>query len=184
MYTGSKENIVIPVVVVVVIGLLVWVLGYNGEKVMSGKSYSNDTYGIAFNYPDNYVQTEKYVADPSTPHNAIVLYDSANLPAPTNGEGPTAIVFDFYSNSLSKTPLEKWVRNSPASNFNLGNKFLIQTRVAETPAVTYNWDGLYSGKSIVFEHKGFIVHASVTYMSETDKIKTDFDNLIANLTLK
>lgn len=183
-FSRPKASVFLVVVILLLVGVAFWIASRERPVVIDGKPYSSETYKIEFIYPDSYVIAERYVGDPSFPRNAVTLYAKDNLPNPSAGEGPTAINFDIYSNSLAKTPLETWVRQSPASNFNLGNRTLIPTTVDGKSAFTYNWDGLYLGKSVVFEHNGNIIHTSVTYMSEDDIIKYDFDRLISTIRLK
>jgi len=141
----------------------------------TSKIYSSVDYGISFTYPETYVLTERALGNGERSHHNITLMDreaAANIPQ--NGEGPTAITIDFIQNDIEKLSVRDWINNDSRSNFKLSpDGELISTTIAGKEALTYTWDGLYRGQSIVFAHKDAIVMYSVTYMTPGDKIVSD-----------
>jgi hypothetical protein len=148
------------------------------------KTYENAEYGIAFNYPDTYTLVEHAgSAAGGSLHHIVIADTEALAQAPQNGEGPTAITFDIYSHTATST--EAWIRSTPQSNFQLSpNGALTRVQVKGAEGYTYVWDGLYTGASVVFQHKSRIVMASVTTMSPTDPIATDFARILDSLELQ
>lgn len=141
----------------------------------TSKIYSNADYGISFTYPETYVLTERALGNGERFHHNITLMDreaAANISQ--NGEGPTAITIDFIQNDIEKLSIKDWINNDSRSNFKLSpDGELISTTIAGKEALTYTWDGLYRGHSIVFTHKDAIVMYSVTYMTLDDHIVSD-----------
>jgi predicted PurR-regulated permease PerM len=150
-------------------------------------TYSNDTYGVSFSYPDNYVVTERDMpGSAQRAHHSIVLMDkTAAENIPEGGEGPPTINVDIIQNNLDKQTPEQWIKNASISNYKLSpDGTIIEGEVAGVPSYTYTWDGLYRGESTVLEHKGNILMFSVTTLTPTDQIRYDFDGLLSSVTLK
>ena len=157
---------------------------YTGQATEpdGGKTYANASYGISFAYPDTYVLEEREVGNAERYHFAITLMDRiASENIPQNGEGPTSITIDIFQNNLDKLSTEAWVKGNSNSNFKLSaDGLLTSTTVAGREALHYTWDGLYRGESTVFAHKDNIVMLSVTYLSPTDTIVSNFANVLAS----
>ncbi len=150
------------------------------EPIFGAKIYSNTSEGIEFEYPKQYELTERAI---DSAHTAVTLIHKDNLPVPQNGEGPVAITVDVYR-YLGSMGAENWVRTSSNSNFQLSPDD--ELAVAErdgAEVVSYKWDGLYQGESVVFAHGDSIVMFSVTYQTPTDPIRIDFANLLATVKL-
>lgn len=184
-----------------IVGIIVGALGFSmiNSAVHRGSTitkqaggvdtYSNGTYGISFKYPDSYVLTEKDSGTPERNRHTITLISKADA-APMNassspaGEGPTSITLDFFQNNLDNQSITDWVKGNNASNFKLSDGVATPASVAGVPAITYTWDGLYGGNTIVFAHKNNIVMASMTYLTYQDDIWKDFGTLIQSLKLQ
>ena len=48
----------------------------------------------------------------------------------------------------------------------------------------YLWEGLYTGLSIAFQHKGNVIIFTGTYNSPSDQIVEDFEGIVASIMLK
>lgn len=157
-----------------------------GEAAPTMQTYMSPAYGIVFAYPDTYALQEREVGNGERYHYTITLIDKEALAnVPQNGEGPPAITIDIFQNNLDQLGIEAWVRGTSFSNFKLSPDGLISsTAVAGVPALTYAWDGLYRGESVVFAHNDNILMAGVQFLDRTDQIVTDFYSLLASLELK
>jgi hypothetical protein len=147
------------------------------------KTYYDEKYGIAFNFPDNYA-VQEHDSTEGTKHHTIVVGDEAALANPqANGETPPVITIDIYNNP-TKQSAEKWIKGNDFSNYKLsGNAILASTSVAGIPALAYPWDGLYQSTSIVFPNKGKMYMISVGYISPQDQIYKDFPKVVASIQL-
>ncbi len=139
------------------------------------QQYVSAEYGISFSYPESYVLSEQDApGNAMRRHHVITLMRKADLPLPTNGEGPPAISIEMYQNDLDKQTTEGWIRNTSASNFKLGEGRLAEITVAGLPALSYRWSGLYEGTSIVHAGPRWVYVLSVTYLEMGADIVQDF----------
>lgn len=175
----EKKALLALVALVVVTGAGIY--AYQSGLISFGnKTYSNSTYGISFEYPNTYALEERVI---DSAHHSVTLIQKDDLPVPQNGEGPTAITLDVFR-YLGTMGAENWARASANSNFQLspdGELGVAALNGAEV--VTYTWDGLYRGDSVVFVHGDNIVMFSGTYLTPEDAIRTDFSNLLATVKL-
>lgn len=144
------------------------------------RTYARSDFGIAFSYPKSYVLTER---EENGRYSIALIEHSALENTPEAGEGPTAITVELFENSGGESA-EAWVRSATSSNFHLSNQNLAAKTVAGASAVAYAWDGLYRGESVVFAHRGRIIMLSVTYLTEEDQIRGDFDAVINSIKLQ
>ncbi|MDP3958193.1 MAG: hypothetical protein Q8Q36_01870 [bacterium] len=148
-------------------------------------SYRNEAYGIEFTYPDGYVLDEKEVGNGERRHYNISLFEDTPfvrdlLAGKVLGtEAPPSISVDFYQNDLDNQALWAWIRGTNFSNWKLSDERYASTTIDGTEAVTYTWDGLYRGESVVFLHGGNVVMLSVTYHTPEDKLRSDFEETVA-----
>lgn len=184
-----RTAILIVLAATLLVGGYLWQNRSVESPVTEGRgeqTYTNETYGISFTYPGTYVLEERDVGNSERWHHVITLMDreaAANIPQ--NGEGPTAITIDFIQNDINTLSIGDWVANDSRSNFKLSpDGELIHTTIAGKEALTYTWDGLYRGQSIVFAHKNAIVMISVTHLSLSDQIRVDFSNFLSSLRLQ
>ncbi len=159
-------------------------------KAASMSTYRSVTYGISFEYPNSYELQEREVGNAERAHYSIVLIDKEALAnIPQNGEGPPTINVDIFQNNLDKTPIETWIRGTNYSNFKLSpDGVLASTTIAGKPAFSYVVDGLYRSDAIVFAHPGRagknnIIMLSVGSLTPKDRIRKDFENVVASITL-
>lgn len=136
--------------------------------------YENSDFGFRFEYPNRYKVEEKHLGNGERKHTSIVLLPKDFVP-PEGGEGPTTISVDIYQNNLDKQSIEAWIKGTAFSNYKLSDGKLTSLTIDGKEALTYTWDGLYRGQTIVFSHNDNIVALSVTYLSPEDQILKDFD---------
>lgn len=138
---------------------------------------------VRFQYSTSYILTEKEVGNAERTHYVITLVKASDAQNgdKENSEGPRAITFDFYQNKEKFTP-EQWVKQSAFSNFKLSpDGKLEQIPFAGGSAVSYRWDGLYSGQSLVTTTSGDILMISVTYDGDSDKRLEDYKKLLSTV---
>ena len=175
-------------VLVLLIGGSVWYMNRTSvaPSVEEGNVlYTNPTYNISFQYPDRYELREREVGTQERYHYSVTLIDKEAFPEiPQNGEGPPVIAVDVFQNDLDTLLIEQWVHGTNDSNFKLSpDDALTSTTVAGAPALSYTWDGLYRGKSVVLSHRDSIIVLSVQWLTEEDAIIKDFADLLTSLEL-
>lgn len=145
------------------------------------KTYYDERYGIAFNFPENYEISDR---DINAKHHTILIVDKvASSSVPADSEGPTAITIDIF-NSPSTLAADRWIKNTQESNYKLSNDAALATTTVSTiPAFAYPWSGLYQATSIVFPHASRIYMMSVTYDAPSDLIVKDFAGIVASVQL-
>lgn len=146
------------------------------------KTYYDERYGIAFNFPDNYVVEEHDAEGEGPARHTIVIGDKTAMEnAPQNGEGPPTITIDIFDNA-SKQGIEEWIKGSNFSNFKLSpDGVLTTTAVAGQEARAYVSDGLYRTTNIVFPHRTYMVMLSVGQMTPEDQIVKDFAIVVSSI---
>lgn len=150
------------------------------------KTYYDERYGIAFNFPDNYIVEEHPPAGgqtgEGTPQHTIVIGDKTAMEnLPENGEGPPTMAITIFDNP-AKEGTEKWIKGSNFSNYKLSpDGVLTTTAVAGTEALAYVTDGLYLTTNIVFPHRTYMVVLSVGQNSPEDQIVKDFARVVSSI---
>jgi hypothetical protein len=168
---------------VVIVGAIVLAVTRDGgsDRGANENTYVSNEYNFSFEYPLNYDLLEAAGTDSN--RYSIVLARMDNNPVPQNGEGSTAITVDIFDNP-SSTNAEEWVKGEMASNFNIATSGLEETTVDGIPALTYEWDGLYRGRSVAVSHDGSIILISGTYLEQSDPIYADFDEVVDSFELE
>ena len=197
----SQRNTYILIAAAVLVALVVGYISYRVHRAEPSTSgtvqaidngpvtallYTSDKYGISFNYPSSYSLTQRDVSDPKNKalnHHAITL-TSTSATVPNNGEGPTAITLDIYSNPKNGL-VQDWIKNTQNSNYHLAVDPTMQNAmIGGTNAYAYTWSGLYYGNSFVFAHKSYIMMAGVTFLSTDDAILNDFTQIMSTVKLR
>lgn len=178
------------VLILIMLGLLLFVdSDIKKAENEQHKVYSNPKYGISFEYPDNYFLKEGEAGNGERYHYNITLVEDTPgnremLSGKVAGEGPTAITVDIFQNNLDNLSVEQWIRTTSFSNFKLSDEKLGTTTVGGSAALSYSWDGLYRGDSLIFAHKENIVMLSATYLTAEDAILRDFSGIVSTFELK
>lgn len=187
----KKQNFIyVIIIMVVILGGLALFLNKNASSPIDNQTnnsdstltYTNSDLGFSFEYPGTYVVEERDLDTANRYHKSLVLMPVGYV-APVGGEGPTTINVDVYQNNLDKQSVELWVKGSAQSNYKLGDGVITPTAVSGVSALSYNWDGLYSGHTVVFAHAENIITVSETFLSPTDKIRSDFQLVINSFKL-
>ncbi len=155
-----------------------------GEPVTSLKTYISGSGNLTFNYPGYYVLEEREVAGGERGEQHLTLIKESELKREAS-EGPTSINIDIYQNDLDQLTTEQWIKNDARSNFKLSpDGKLSSTTLASRQALTYLWDGLYRGQTIALTTTKNVYTFSVTTLTATDKIKSDFEALLKTVDIK
>lgn len=156
-----------------------------GEEQSRMQTYSSDEYGISFSYPDSYTLTEIDVPGSALrEQHSIVLQRTEDLPAPEGGEGPPSITIDIYQNDLDSQTTEGWIRNTSQSNFKLGDMTLRETTIDGKDALSYRWDGLYSGTTVAIARPSWVYAFNVMYLEMGDPLVRDFVSIRDSVRLR
>ena len=158
------------------------------SEVLEFIEYRNDDVGILLSYrisPDGYMPIEPDMHESSSNDfvAGIVLVritdylDIQN--SPFRGGIPTINISIFTS---STTELHEWMSIKNEYVVDQGTKSLIQ--VDDTSAVLYNWEGLYTGETVLFEHNGYIVLLEgMSGQDVDDPYRIDFRNMLNTIEL-
>ncbi len=183
-------GILVLLIALALIGYFVYYSAEDGEDngMAASKTYSNQTYGVSFEYPPTYFLEERQMGATSTGryYSVILTEDNETNKAIregriTNTEGPPAITLDIHPNQ-NREFVSKWVTtNIQNSNWNLALGGMASTTVGGLPAVSYTWDGLYRGDSAVVATGTNIYMFSATYNSPEDITKRDFPGILSSV---
>ena len=171
---------ILLIIILIAVGVLGWfVYSYDQSVQVHNTSdnllFENKTYDISFVYPSKYTLSERDgITSDLQKYHEITLINKNDLPLPVNGEGPTAITIDVYSNDSSRYTAEEWARNAKESNLKLGEGRIATTTVFGLPAVSFRWSGLYEGTTIVLAKSDKIYAFNVTYLEMGAQIIQDF----------
>lgn len=174
----------------VVVSVCVWIYFFSSTPSPAFQTYRNEALGISFSYPTSYFMEEKQsrsgerdlyeiILTDDTPENRLVREGKA-----PGREGPPAISVSVYQNNLDKLSVDRWIATSGFSQFKLSPDGQISpvTISGTVAALRYRWSGLYEGQSVVFGGpRDTIVSASVTYLGVTDRIVSDFEEILKTM---
>ncbi|HEY4520811.1 MAG TPA: hypothetical protein VJL57_00225 [Candidatus Paceibacterota bacterium] len=152
------------------------------EEKAHSITYRNNTYGIAFQYPERYVMEENSAVDGNGySMHWITLFRSQDFPLPQNGERPPEITITIIE--MKGQSLFEWLKkgNSNYSPEDGMSSALASTTVSGVEAVHYTWSGLYEGETTAFLHKDNVVAVSVTYLSPEEEHVAVYRNLLQSL---
>ncbi|PIT92069.1 MAG: hypothetical protein COU08_04415 [Candidatus Harrisonbacteria bacterium CG10_big_fil_rev_8_21_14_0_10_42_17] len=147
------------------------------------KTYDSKQFGLRFLYPETYYLETRELGDGHRGHFSIVLTEDTEenrllregkLPG---REGPVAITVDLYQSPETLDPVA-WMKGFSFSNFKLSDGEYEERIVADKPAVSYSWDGLYQGDSVVVSHQDYVALFSVTHLTPYDPIRSFFSELM------
>lgn len=154
------------------------------------KEYVRMRDGISFSYPNTYYLEEKTINEAQRYHYEIILTEDNETNAQIRSgeigptEGPVAVTVSIFQNNLDKQSLVGFVTGTNNSNYKLATGPYASTTVAGTEALSYAWDGLYNGKSVVFAHRDNIIMLSVTHNGPQDPILDVFGTVVESIKLQ
>lgn len=153
-----------------------------GEGKQSMVPYQNQEFGISFEYPSGYYLKERNdVGALGVPQLSVLMVEDTQMHRDIiDGkvgatEGPTSIMVDAYQNPDQLSAVE-WAKQD--TNWKITSRELETLRVAGESAVSFTWDGLYQGKSIIVTKGTHAYVLSVTWNSPEDQILKDFDMVL------
>lgn len=170
----SKLGIVLGIIS---LGMLFFLSSQYREKdsqdLVKMKVYENYLYGFSFTYPDRYELTTKEESDDFQ----LVLVDKSEL-VQDRSEGPTSINVYIYKD----IEIRDWLKKNE-SNFNLAVAPATNIVFQGKEAITYEWDGLYRGKTLVFSWYRDVFVLTGTYLEKNDTRYKDFQNILDSFVL-
>lgn len=187
------------VTIVLILGLITGYVRHSlrdgGENVVPQEEPSTDatlfnyssSEGYTFSYPQSYVVIENPIEKNQGPDfqteslSLMTRTEYKNLMgSDVPREGPTSISIEVFENSRNLSA-GAWVETSPRSNFNREMGNYKNTTLAGETAVAYAWSGLYEGESVAVSYDKKMYIFSVTWMSQSDVIRSDFRDLLASV---
>ena len=187
--------------VIVIIALVVIVAGYfvfykksvpvaqqpipaQKDQTTDWKTYKNDKYGFEFKYPSTYLVK---IFEESTVRGRLfqVILNSIAMGEGEGGYGPLANISIGVWDNSSQLSLVGWASdeyNDSFSNYG-GDGFsdFKDRTLAGHKAISYSWDGLDQGKTVIIEDGKNIFLADTMASSNTDQVWQDFDGVISTL---
>lgn len=158
------------------------------EKKQTIASYTSVPAALSFEYPKGYYVLEKQVGSETNPQTAIVLVEDTeenrnvvNNVTDEVREWPTMITIDAYLNTKGLAP-EVWAQQE--TTWKVSDKVLRPAIIGVSPAVQYNWSGLYEGTSTIVTSGTHAYVISVTWMTADDQIRKDYSALLQTLSFE
>ena len=155
----------------------------NRESVGALKQYRLDSAGLTFAYPANFYLVKREVGSLSKPQTSIVLVldtkENRDLLAgkiQEAREGPSNVSIDIYSNPQKLSP-STWAETE--TTWKLGSKKLSPIIISDLSGVSFDWSGLYAGKSAIITKGDKTYVFSVTWSSLDDPILSAFSKIIS-----
>lgn len=144
-------------------------------------SYENAVFGLAYTFPSKYKLDERIDGYQGLDVLVLTMVD-ASTTVPDMSEGPTAMSVIVVPNA-SSTPLDEWVKNNTISNFYLAqDRALLPLTFKGSPAVIYQYSGLYENEAMAVSHGGKVYIFSVSWASADEPIRQDFDQVLGTIT--
>lgn len=144
--------------------------------------YGSESYGISFAYPAVYYLRASDAGSPDRPQGSIVLVadtqenrDLLDGVSTEPREGPTSMTIDIYENPDGLSA-DAWAERD--TNWTVSSRATTTVSVGGFQGTSFLWDGLYQGKTIIVAAGDKAYVFSVTWMTESDRIRTDFNALL------
>jgi hypothetical protein len=179
----EKKNIISILLVVVLIGGF-WFLS---AKASPQKDYVSKDFNLKFKYPEGYYMKDRMdLTNPALKQLAVVLVEDTERnrdlldgKVTEATEGPTSITVDVYPNP-NNLEIQEWLKQNTNWLASFSEKST-EIEVGGEKALTFNWDGLYAGKSVVLSKNNMAYILSVTWITPEDKMIKDFDKILNNI---
>ncbi len=151
-------------------------------------TYSSDELSVVFEYPKNYMLQTFEQGTGERMWTTLTLIDTEILrSAIENGasEGPPSIAIEVFAN-LEEYTAEEWIKGMSYSNYKLSpDGVLMPTTIGGESALRYRHSGLFEADAVVAVHGGKVYKFSVTWLTEDDQNRVDFENIIlSSITFK
>jgi hypothetical protein len=186
---NKKHNLTIFAIIVgLVFGL--WYMSTSRQlSHNAGIDAKQATIGeVSFAYPSHYGVYEKVNSPYTKALNTVVWYENT-IPnqnffagkTPSPSEPPTALSLDIFANEKNSSPKEFLMSDRP---YMFGKGDGVSVTINGKQGLVLDWDGLYRGKSVVFNHDGKLYIFSVTYNSPQDEMVRNFDLMMGSVSFK
>jgi len=187
---GVGNKFIGLLIVAVVLGGGIWYFGRSGEVEAPKQSltpYSSTEYKVSFSYPSGlYLKEIPNVGTPENPQLAVVLVENTQVnrdildgKSIEGGEGPTAITAQAYPNPDGLSA-QAWAEQDASWAMNV--KDLTPVVIGGQDGISFDWDGLYRGRSVILA-KGTLAYVfSVTWITPEDQLIKDFDMVLDSTT--
>jgi len=149
--------------------------------------YAAPEYGLAFDYSPGYYLKERKEGPGNRPELVVVLVEDTQDNRDviegrvTEGrEGPPSITIEVHPNP-DRLPAHDWVRAD--TNWTVRTSEAAPVGRGQITGVTYSWDGLYSGKSVIVTKGERAYVFSVTWLTPEDRLLAEFDRILASVEL-
>lgn len=189
MYNKNMKGIFIALLIVLVAGLGLYYWNGADPKVETAR-YVDESLPLSFEYPtgeEGYVVLEQDSngSEPDLVKRIVILqkadYQSVLGGEREGGEGPAGITIQIYRNPANRT-LNEWIESNPgASNFPLIQGEITNTSVDNNLALSYEADGLYASRNVVFAEGENIYHISGGYLDRESSLYRDFEKIINSI---
>lgn len=158
-------------------------------KNTATKTYTNPTYGFAFEYPelpDSYVLTEQSSGQETAgPLYSVVLMSQSEYEALKSStdarEGPPTISVSVFKNTQKLSPQQWATTYSAQSNIQLKVGDLAEVLIGGEKAVRYLVDGLYLTDTVVVSRGSYVYVFSSGYLTDQSQIKKDFAQVVGSV---
>lgn len=150
--------------------------------------YNSAYLGVSFVYPRNYFVLENDLSTGEREQHSISLIEDT----PTNRalvsgelqgtEGPTAITVEIFQNDLDSYTSETFIEETNFTNYKLsptGDWALMN--VGGDIGTSFQWSGLYEGRSVVVARPDWVYVFSVTWLTPQDAILSDFESVLSRV---
>lgn len=150
--------------------------------------YRSSSYLLSFEYPSGlYLKEHANVGTEERPQLSVVLVEDNQFnrdlldgKITEATDGPISITIDAYQNP-QRLDSEAWAKQD--TNWNISSKILTPTALSGENGFSFNWDGLYPGRSVVIAKGNYAYVLSVTWNSPEDQILKDFEMILNSVKL-
>lgn len=148
------------------------------------KTYQNESFDLRFMYrayPEGYIVTEHAGTLPGEPPFTVTVMKKRDWEELQNAteprDGPPAISVSIFPNTDKKSALE-WIQENPHSSLFQADRGYEVKEINGNPAIAYPTSGLYEMDSVVIVNELYVYMFSGSYISSTDPMREDFQNLV------
>lgn len=139
------------------------------------QTYYDVSSGLIFTYPSSY-RVSEYPDANNTNHTMVTLLH--NQLTATQDSSPSLITFDIVTDALrDKTTALEWMKSSALSRFSDSDGTYQRTLIDNGEIITYHWQKISPGISVLFAVGNTIVVASTSYEDPNDAALETFANI-------
>jgi hypothetical protein len=172
------KKALIPILIAAAIGAAFL---FAKSRPSSQQEFSSTIMPLEFRYPEGYVVQER--------EDTIVIMTEEDYLSILNGEreggeGPAAITIRVIDNPNNPGPRQWAEQYPPQSNYNLRMGDVAEIMVAGYPAVSYEADGLYPNRNIIFGTDSRLYYVNGQYTDRDSDIYRDFPKIVGSMSLR